>query len=89
MSLLFRCEYKKPFTPVPGGGGASGFVVEVGEDLLNHHQIFNAGDDLDTAAAADHRRTGAGSCWRVGIKSLILRVPVSLECLKRVQVLLT
>ena len=33
-------------------GAASSFVVEVVEDLLKHHQIFDAGDKFDVAAAA-------------------------------------
>ena len=28
------------------------FDTEVGEDLLDHHRLFDAGDDLDVAAAA-------------------------------------
>ena len=28
------------------------FAVQVGEDLLDHHRIFDAGKDLDLATAA-------------------------------------
>ena len=36
---------------MPGGTG-SVFAVEVGEDLRYHHSIFDAGDNLDLAAAS-------------------------------------
>jgi hypothetical protein len=31
--------------------GAACGIVEVGEDLVDHHRIFDAGDDLDGTAA--------------------------------------
>jgi hypothetical protein len=34
------------------GAAASGFAVEVREDVLDDNRIFDAGDDLDVTAAA-------------------------------------
>ena len=36
---------------MPGGMG-SVFAVQVGENLLDHHRVFDAGDDLYGATAA-------------------------------------
>ena len=33
-------------------GGCCALALEVGEDLLDHYRLFDAGDDLDWAAAA-------------------------------------
>ena len=33
-------------------GGCCAFALEVREDLLNHDRSFDAGDELDAAAAA-------------------------------------
>ena len=55
---------------------ASVFALEVAEDLLDHHRIFDAGDDLDVATAAvvgldvdiEHASSAAPKSWRHGVR---------------------
>lgn len=48
------CPHADRRCPAPGqldGFFGGGLFLQVGEDLLDHHRIFDAGDDLDDAAA--------------------------------------
>jgi len=46
------------------GIGCCVFAVQVGEDLLEHDRIFDAGDDLDVAAAGLAGLEATASCSR-------------------------
>jgi hypothetical protein len=41
------------------GGGWGIFAFDMGEDLVNHHGIFDSGNDLDPADAPHRLRI----CW--------------------------